>query len=73
MRWKALHITSATWTPHTGYRFDPKKGYECLVAHPDGTDPNTARNEYMKYLVFGGRSDKLNWAAIGSFRGCGNS
>ena len=68
MRWKALHITSATWTPHTGYGFDPKKGYECLVAHPDGTDPNTARNEYMKYLVFGGWSDKLNWAAIGSFR-----
>jgi RHS repeat-associated protein len=68
MRWKALHITSATWTPHTGYGFDPKKGYECLVAHPDGTDPNTARNEYMKYLVFGGGSDKLNWAAIGSFR-----
>jgi RHS repeat-associated protein len=66
--WKNNHITSKTWRPKMEYGFDPRVRYNELVKSPSGTDPATAEMEYMKYLIWGYESDKLAWAAIGSFR-----
>jgi RHS repeat-associated protein len=66
--WKNNHITSKTWRPKMEYRFDSRVGYNELVKSPPGTDPATAEMEYKRYLIWGYESDKLAWAAIGSFR-----
>jgi RHS repeat-associated protein len=66
--WKNNHITAKTWRPKMEYRFDSRVGYNELVKSPPGTDPATAEMEYKRYLIWGYESDKLAWAAIGSFR-----
>ena len=65
--WKNNHITSKTWRPKKESRFDPRVRYNKLVKNPPGTDPATAEMEYKRYLIWGYESDKLAWAAIGSF------
>ena len=66
--WSASHTTSPTWRPQMRYGFDPRSGYEVLVSSPPGTDPITARNQYIIYWFTTIRTDSLHTSAIGSYR-----
>ena len=50
------------------YGFDPRVGYEGLVTSPFGTDPTTAKNEYIIYILTRIQTDKLHTSSIGSYR-----
>lgn len=66
--WKIRHITSPSWTPG---RTDPPvtdpNAWDYWVDSPSGTDPTTARNAYLIYLVTGRQTAALWTSAIGSF------
>lgn len=68
LTWKKDHSTSQGWAPGWNEIGDPREGYFSDVDSPPGTDPNTARNEFIKYLIFEIATDKLHTSAIGSFR-----
>ncbi len=66
--WKEKHMTSQNWRPSTRYSPDPNNGWNNLVESPEGTDPNTARNNFILYMLFGIQTSELYTSAIGSFR-----
>lgn len=66
--WKRNHITSPSWVPTMSYSPDPNNGWNSLVRSPPGTDPETARNNFILYVLTGIQTDELHTSAIGSFR-----
>jgi hypothetical protein len=66
--WKQNHMTSPGWTPTMSYSPDPKNGWNVLERSPVGTDPDTARNNFIIYILTGYATDELHTSAIGSFR-----
>jgi RHS repeat-associated protein len=66
--WKRNHKTSSGWRPTMSYSPDPHNGWNELEASPPGTDPETAKNNFIFYLLTGIETDGLHTSAIGSFR-----
>lgn len=66
--WKQNHITSSSWIPTMSYSPDPKNGWNSLVRSPAGTDPATAKRNFILYQLTGIQTEELHTSAIGSFR-----
>lgn len=66
--WESNHITTAGWSPAGNENPDPNSGYSVNVPNPPGTDPTTARNHFILYLLSDVQTPTLHTSAIGSYR-----
>lgn len=66
--WRADHRTVPGWVPPLAYTSPPNCGWNELEKSPPGTDPETARRNFIVFLSTGLATDALHTSAIGSFR-----
>jgi RHS repeat-associated protein len=66
--WEKNHITSPSWIPTMSYAPDPKNGWNALEQSPPGTDSDTAKRNFIIFVLTGYTTDELHTSAIGSFR-----
>jgi|GEM_PF-6115761 len=66
--WRLNHMTDPSWRPGpTDPPVTDPNAFAQWVASPPGTDPETARNAFIIYVLTGAQTDELHTSAIGSF------